>query len=120
VRTRVIPDTRRRTLHAQIRQHVAIGSRVFTDALPSYNKLSPEYIHEAIDHAKEYARGCVHTNGMENFWSLLKRSIRGTYVHVNAEHLHRYADEQGYRFNERKGTDSERFVRATQSVTGCR
>lgn len=120
VRTHVIPDTRRRTLHDQIRQHVAVGSRVFTDALPSYDKLSPEYIHEAIDHAKEYARGCVHTNGMENFWSLLKRSIRGTYVHVNAEHLHRYADEQGYRFNKRKGNDSERFVKATQSTTGRR
>jgi hypothetical protein len=93
---------------------------VFTDALPSYEKLSPEYVHEAIDHAKEYVRGNVHTNSLENFWCHLKRSIRGTYVHVNANHLNRYLDEQAYRYNERVGTDADRFVKAVKSVAGKR
>lgn len=73
-----------------------------------------------VDHAVEYVRGEVHTNGLENFWSLLKRALRGTYIHVNPEHLSRYVDEQAYRFNERNGDDSERFAKATQSVAGRR
>jgi transposase-like protein len=87
VRASVVPDRRRYALHNRIRQYVAAGSQVFTDALPSYDKLSPEYVHEAIDHAKEYVRGNVHTQNLDNFWCHLKRTIKGTYVHVNAKHL---------------------------------
>jgi len=120
VRAKVVLNTKRHTLHTQIKAHVTPGSRVFTDALPSYNGLDSQYEHEAVDHAVEYARGNVHTNGMENFWCLLKRSIRGTYVHVNAGHVERYVDEQAYRFNERKGTDESRFVSAAKEATGKR
>jgi transposase-like protein len=108
------------TLHGQIHKHVEPGSRVYTDAWRGYNGLHSHYAHETIDHAFCYAKDGLHTNGIENFWSLFKRTLRGTYVHVNPEHLSRYVDEQAYRFNEREGNDSERFVRATQSVTGPR
>ncbi|MGA2281633.1 MAG: transposase [Verrucomicrobiota bacterium] len=88
--------------------------------MPSYNGLNSDYIHQAIDHAKEYVRGNVHTNGFENFWCLLKRSIRGTYVSVDQPHLFRYLDEQSFRFNERETTDSERFLKAVPSIVGRR
>jgi hypothetical protein len=91
-----------------------------TDALLSYQGLQDEYAHQVIDHAVSYANGHVHTNGLENFWSLLKRSIKGTYVNVEPFHLFRYLDEQAFRFNERKGTDFERFEKAMQAVAGKR
>ena len=115
-----VKNTRRATLHREIETHVEQGTSVYTDALPSYEKLDALYIHAAIDHAKSYAEGAVHTNGMENFWSLLKRTIRGTYVSVNSEHLECYLDEQAFRFNERKGTDLERFVLALAGTPGRR
>jgi transposase-like protein len=80
VRLKHISNAKRQTVQGEIRQHVAKGSNVFTDALRSYNGLNQDYVHEVIDHAREYVRGNVHTNGLENFWSLLKRAIRGTYV----------------------------------------
>jgi len=88
--------------------------------LSHMNKLGDEYLHKVIDHAECYAKGRVHTNGLENFWSLLKRALNGTYVSVEPFHLFRYLDEQAYRFNERKGTDSERFVRAFATVANRR
>jgi hypothetical protein len=88
--------------------------------LPSYNGLNSDYVHQAIDHAREYVRGNVHTNGLENFWCLLKRGIRGTYVSVEPFHLFRYLDEQAFRFNEREMTDSERFLKAAPSIVGRR
>jgi transposase-like protein len=94
-----VANAKRPTVQGEIRQHVQPGSNVFTDALRSYNGLDADYIHEAIDHAKEYVRGKVHTNGLENFWSLLKRGIRGTYVSVEPFHLFRYLDEEAFRFN---------------------
>lgn len=110
----------RKQLEPNVRKHVEKGAEVFTDALKSYDELSDEYRHKVVDHAECYAKGKVHTNGLENFWSLLKRGLKGTYVSVEPFHLFRYLDEQAYRFNERKGTDSDRFVRAFATVANRR
>ncbi|HEV2331070.1 MAG TPA: IS1595 family transposase [Verrucomicrobiae bacterium] len=120
VRLKHITNAKRPTVHGEIRQHVTKGSNVFTDALRSYNGLNQDYVHEVIDHAKEYVRGNVHTNGLENFWSLLKRTIRGTYVSIEPFHLFRYLDEQAFRFNERENTDSGRFLRGIVGIIGKR
>ena len=120
VKLKHVANARRSILHSEIRQNVETGSQVFTDALPSYNGLSKDYIHEAIDHAREYVRGKCHTNGLENFWSLLKRGIRGTYISVEPFHLFRYLDEQAFRFNERENTDSGRFLTGILGVIGKR
>jgi transposase-like protein len=93
---------------------------VFTDALSSYRYLSPDYIHKVIDHAERYVDGNVHTNGLENFWSLLKRSIHGTYVSIQPLHLFRYLDEQAFRFNNRELNDGQRFGKATSMIFGKR
>jgi len=116
----VIPDTSRRTLHSVVRRNVATGADVFTDAHPSYTLLRDEYAHQVIDHAESYVRGRVHTNGLENFWSLLKRAIKGTYVSVEAFHLFRYLDEETFRYNTRKGVDADRFRRVARSIIGKR
>jgi len=115
-----VPSVRRRVLAPEVRQHVEPGSEVFTDALRSYDGLAADYAHKVIDHAESYAEGKVHTNGLENFWSLLKRGIKGTYVSVEPFHLFRYLDEQAYRFNTRKVKDGERFARALASIVGKR
>jgi len=120
VKVKHIPDAKRGTVQYEIRQHVKPGSLVFTDALRSYNGLNQDYIHKVIDHAKEYVRGNVHTNGLENFWSLLKRTIRGTYVSVEPFHLFRYLDEQAFRFNFREDDDAGRFLKAAGSIFGKR
>ncbi|MGO8836323.1 MAG: IS1595 family transposase [Limisphaerales bacterium] len=120
VKMKHVANARRGTVQGEIREHVEAGSQVFTDALPSYNGLNPDYVHEAIDHAKEYVRGNIHTNGLENFWSLLKRGIRGTYVSVEPFHLFRYLDEQAFRFNERESTDSGRFLKGIIGIIGRR
>ena len=120
VRTKVVPDTKSRTLQVEIRENVEPGSEVYTDALRSYRGLDPEYVHQVVDHAEQYAEGKVHTNGLENFWSLLKRCFHGTYVSVEPFHLFRYLDEQAFRFNERDGEDADRFRKALKSVSGKR
>jgi transposase-like protein len=114
VRTSVVGRRRKRHLHAEIRENVAPGSELHTDALKSYDDLD-EYTHKVVDHAETYVDGTVHTNKLESFWSLLKRAIKGTYVSVEPFHLFRYLDEQSFRYNERKATDAERF----QKVLGC-
>jgi transposase-like protein len=119
VRTKVIDNTKKKTLQAEIREHVLAGSALFTDALKSYEGMT-EFQHEVVDHAVEYVRGEVHTNGMENFWSLLKRSLGGTYVSVEPFHLFRYLDEQTFRFNARHTTDADRFVQLCSNVAGRR
>jgi hypothetical protein len=100
---------------------------IYSDALKSYEPVTPAgwrpsdlYIHKVIDHAEAYAIGNVHTNGMENFWSLLKRTIKGTYVSVEPFHLFRYLDEQAFRFNHRKMSDAARFALAAASTFGKR
>lgn len=120
VRARVVPNTRRKTLSPEVRQHVAAGSEVYTDALKSYSDLSADYLHGVIDHAERYVDGQIHTNGIENFWSLLKRAIKGTYVNVEPFHLMRYLDEEVFRYNTRKDDDAGRFVRVLRSIIGRR
>jgi transposase-like protein len=107
-------------LQGNIRERVVRGSRVITDENKAYIGLKADYLHYVINHAVCYAKGAVHTNGLENFWSLLKRTIRGTYVSVEPFHLFRYLDEQAFRFNERKGTDAERFLKGILGVIGKR
>jgi transposase-like protein len=120
VKAKVVPNTRRKTLSPEVRENVEEGSEVFTDALKSYSDLSDAYTHQVIDHAECYAKGKVHTNGLENFWSLLKRSIKGTYVSVEPFHLFRYLDEQSFRYNTRKLSDGMRFLRAAVGIVGKR
>jgi transposase-like protein len=102
IKVKHIGNVRRHAVQSEVRQHVEKGSNVFTDALKSYNGLNQDYIHEVIDHAKEYVRGNVHTNGLEGFWSQLKRSINGTFHHVSPQHLRAYVDEFCYRYNQRR------------------
>ena len=115
---KVVPNTRRPELCGNVRQHVRKGSTVCTDALMSYDDLERDYDRRVIDHAISYAEGHVHTNGLENFWSLLKRALKGNYVNVEPFHLFRYLDEQAFRFNERKDDDQGRFVKALSGVVG--
>jgi transposase-like protein len=120
VRTKVILDRSRETLQGAIRNNVESGSEVMTDGYTSYKGLDAEYVHQFTDHAESYVRGNAHTNGIENFWSLLKRSIKGTYVSVEPFHLFRYLDEQSFRFNTRKGKDADRFIETVRSAAGKR
>jgi transposase-like protein len=120
VTAKVVPNIRRKTLAPEVRAHVKPGSDVFTDALSSYDDLNRDYTHEMIDHAETYVRGKVHTNGLENFWSLLKRALKGTYVSVEPWHLYRYVDEQAFRYNTRGGHDGNRFMAVLSSVMGRR
>ena len=119
-RLQIMPDIKRHAVHALVREHVEPGSALYTDAFASYRGLNNEYAHQVIDHAETYVDGQVHTNGLENFWSLLKRALKGTYVSVEPFHLFRYLDEQAYRFNNRKQTDGTRFLEACASVFGKR
>jgi transposase-like protein len=119
VRTIVVPNRKQAALQAEVRKHVEAGSALYTDALKSYEGLD-EFQHQVIDHAVKYVSGSVHTNGMENFWSLLKRGLKGTYVSVEPFHLFRYLDEQVYRYNNRKMDDGERFQMAVSGIVGKR
>ncbi len=120
VQTKIIADTSRQTIPPAVRQSVEAGSNLITDALSPYSDLDKEYVHEVIDHAEAYVKGHVHTNGIENFWSLLKRAIRGTYVNVEPFHLVRYLDEETFRFNTRKTDDADRFQFVVNGITGKR
>jgi transposase-like protein len=122
VRTMVVPDVKRESLDSNIRDHVEPRANVYTDKLRSYKHLNTndDFVHAVIDHAVKYVDGHVHTNGIENFWSLLKRTLRGTYVSVEPFHLFRYLDEQSFRFNNRKTDDKTRFLRVAANVTGKR
>ncbi|MBI4302774.1 MAG: IS1595 family transposase [Chloroflexi bacterium] len=120
VRTKILADTSRKTIPPAVRESVEVGSNLLTDALSPYKDLDAEYVHEVIDHAEAYVRGHVHTNSIENFWSLLKRAIRGTYVNVEPFHLFRYLDEETFRFNTRKTDDGNRFQGVVSGITGKR
>jgi transposase-like protein len=117
---KVVPNTKAATLQAEVRQHVLEGSELFTDALQSYQGLDEEYAHQVVDHAEKYVEGKIHTNGIENFWTLLKRTITGTYVAVEPVHLERYLDEQAFRFNNRTMDDRGRFVKVAKGIGGKR
>ena len=120
--TRVVSSTKSVNLMAHVREHIPAGSEVHTDACRGYSEMSPEYAHKVVDHAECYVKDGVHTNGLENFWCLLKRSIKGTYVHCEPFHLFRYLDEQTYRFNERRHPegDAGRFANAVKTTAGRR
>jgi transposase-like protein len=120
IRTKTIDSIRTYRLHNEVSANVEDGSTVYTDALKSYQKLDLYYQHKVIDHAESYVDGVVHTNGLENYWSLLKRSIKGTYVSVEPFHLFRYLDEQAFRFNERTEHDGARFAKTLRQVVGKR
>ncbi len=121
VRFKVIANRKKHQLESVVTEHVAAGANLYTDALKSYDRMSERgYIHAVIDHAEAYVDGAVHTNGLENFWSLLKRAIKGTYISIEPFHLFRYLDEQSFRFNNRKMTDAERFAHAAASIIGKR
>jgi transposase-like protein len=129
VKAKVIANNNRETLHREVREHVSPVTKgsakdhvthLYTDGHAGYQGLEEEYIHQVIDHAIEYVNGNISTNGIENFWTLLKRSIKGTYVAVEPEHLHRYVDEQAFRYNNRKTVDSERFLSVVRLAPGRR
>ncbi len=125
IRVKVVPNRRKSALQAEVREHVAVGSALYSDALKSYDGLAQEYAHQVIDHAEKYVDGKVHTNSLENFWSLLKRGINGTYVSVEPFHLFRYLDEQVYRFENRATPDNplndfDRFRMAATQIVGKR
>jgi transposase-like protein len=121
VRAVVVPNRKKHALQGEVRKHVEAGAALYTDALLSYDGLAGDYAHKVVDHAVEYVSGACHTNGLENFWSLLKRGISGTYVSVEPFHLFRYLDEQAYRFNNRKDMgDFDRFKLAASQIVGKR
>ena len=126
VRTVVVANRRKAVLQSEVKRHVQAGSALYSDALKSYQGLETDYAHKVIDHAVQYVDGRVHTNGLENFWSLLKRGISGTYVSVEPFHLFRYLDEQTFRYNNRKDADgnkvenADRFKLALSQIVGKR
>jgi len=121
VKAMVIPNRKKAAIQGAVKEYVQAGSALYTDFLLSYQGLAGEYAHRVVDHAVEYVHGRVHTNGMENFWSPLKRGISGTYVSVEPFHLFRYLDEQSFRFNNRKSmNDKQRFEAAMKHVFGKR
>ena len=126
VRAKVVDKRRKEQLQQLVRENVTPGSALFTDELKSYDGLSADFEHQVINHAMQYVDEQVHTNNCENFWSLLKRSLKGTYVSVEPYHLFRYVDEQAFRYNNRlaengeKVTDAERFNLAVSQIIGKR
>jgi transposase-like protein len=125
VRTQILENRERHVLHALVRDNVESGSQLSTDDCHSYWGLDKEYAHGIVDHAKEYVNGQVHTNGLENFWSLVKRGLKGTYISVEPFHLFRYLDEQVFRYNNRATkkhfvSDSNRFEMAFPQIADKR
>ncbi len=126
VRATVVPKVNRESLQTAVLNQVEHGSKIYTDEASVYKALPEEYTHEFVNHMERYVNGQVHTNGLENFWSLTKRTLSGTYVAVEPFHLHRYLDEQMFRYNNRidksgrKLTDAERFSLAVSQIIGKR
>ena len=126
VRASVVPDVRRETLQNAILEQIEKGSTVYTDSAVGYDNLAARaYIHGTVNHVEEYVNGQIHTQGIENFWSLLKRGLRGTYVAVEPFHLDRYVGEQVFRFNNRATkdnplNDADRFALAVSQIVGKR
>jgi ISXO2-like transposase domain len=121
VRATVIPHAKQRLLQANVRANVELGSELMTDEALAYYGLNGEYVHQVVNHLERYVDGKIHTNGLENFWSLLKRGLNGTYISVEPFHLDRYVDEQVFRYNNRKNmNDQARFEEAMHNVAGKR
>jgi transposase-like protein len=125
VRAKVLPNLKRETLQDMILENVTPFAKVYTDEHGGYEGLERQFVHKVINHSHEYVNGKVHTQGIENFWSLLKRTLRGTYVAVEPFHLDAYIDEQVFRFNNRATkhnplTDADRFILAVHQAVGKR
>jgi transposase-like protein len=125
VKTQVIANRSTATLHDVVKQHVELGSHLSTDDFYGYWGLYKDYVHQIVNHAETYVSGKVHTNGIENFWSLLKRGLHGTYISVEPFHLFRYLDEQCFRYNNRATKDNplndgDRFHLAMTQIVGKR
>ena len=125
IRAKVIPTTSRTILQNEVLRNVKHGSNVYTDNYGGYDALRSKYVHEVVDHSEQYVNGRVHTNGLENFWSLMKRNLAGTYVAVEPFHLDRYIDEQVFRYNNRATkdnplTDADRFSLALTQLANKR
>jgi len=116
----ILPNLGRPAMEKPIKATIEPGTQVYTDSFGSYKALKAQYVHNVIDHAEKYVDGHVHTNSLENFWSLLKRTITGTYVSIEPFHLFRYLDEQAFRFNNRETNDAGRFTLVAASVFGKR
>jgi transposase-like protein len=120
VRAKVIGDLRNSTIVPEIYRNVEDGARVYTDGRCSNYWLKSKYEHETVLHKKEFVRGNIHINTVENFWSQFKRTLTGTYIQIAPFHVGRYLDEQAFRYNHRKETDAERFVAAVSQIFGRR
>jgi transposase-like protein len=120
VRAKVVPSRANEHLVGHVRETVEPGSAVFTDMHKAYNVLADEYDHATVDHIESYVQGRVHTNGIENFWTLLKRGLKGTYIYADPAHLFRYVDERVFCFNERDQNDLGRFATVVSAVSGRR
>jgi transposase-like protein len=120
VKAMVVANHKAAVLLPRIYANVVPGSQLYTDALRSYRMVDPRYLHKFVDHSIRYVEGRVHTNTIENFWSCLKRTIKGTYIAPRPFHLDRYLDEQVFRFNAREGNDAERFVKVLKNTDGRR
>ena len=120
VRAKHIKDAKKPTLQHEVWRNVVAGSQIYTDELPSYQGLNSQYAHNVINHAEKYVDGQVHINGIENFWSLLKRCFKGTYISCEPYHLFRYLDEETFRFNDRASNDAGRFNHALAGIAGKR
>ncbi len=120
VRAAVAPDRTKEVIRDHVRGNVDVGSVIFSDEHAGNWRMDEPDRHEIVNHAERYVDGQIHTNGLENFWSLLKGGLHGTYVSVEPFHLFRYIDEQAYRFNNRKLTDAERFASVLKQIVGRR
>ncbi len=121
LQTTVVADRKKKALQAEVRKHVEDGAAFYTDVLLSYEGLAADYVHYVVDHAVEYVNDRAHTNGMENYWSFLKRGISGTYVSVEPFHLFRYLDEQALRYSQRQNmNDFDCFRFAATQIVGKR
>jgi transposase-like protein len=120
VRTTVLNRASTKMVEKAIKENVVPGSNLYSDEFRSYVQVGKEYAHQVINHAETYVKGNVHTNSIENYWSLLKRGNKGTYVSVEPFHLFRYLDEQSFRFNTRKDNDQGRFMTALSQISGKR
>ncbi|MFZ1938196.1 MAG: IS1595 family transposase [Terracidiphilus sp.] len=125
VRAKVLSNVRRKTMQEEILKNVTPYAKVYTDESFIYDRLKKNYVHQVVNHSQEYVRGQVHTQGIENFWSLLKRTLRGTYVAVEPFHLDQYLSEQVFRYNNRATadnplTDADRFALAVSQISGKR
>lgn len=120
VRAVIVRNRNKETLREATLEHIEPGSELITDEWHAYKNLRDTYTHQIVNHSVEYVRGNLHTNSIENFWSVLKRGIKGTYISISPEHLQKYISEQMLRYNERQGTDLDRFIATVKGITGKR